>query len=217
MQRIDGVGEVLQQCTGVLLDQFGVLHDGKVPYPHAAAAVKRLADAGKQIIVLSNSSRRSGGTIGKLVKMGFKQEWFTGKLGHAVAGCGFTCNYTALSAFYSKRHTSSPVIKCRTWTTASAPPAPHLGTSALDTTPLLTCMSTLGRQHMVLLVQLPVASSTAAAAAVGAITSGELTHRYLSTRPTPWWQQLGSRCIHITWSSRGTISLEGLGLQVSPP
>lgn len=90
MQRIDGVGEVVQQCTGVLLDQFGVLHDGKVPYPNAVAAVERLADAGKQIIVLSNSSRRSGGTIGKLVKMGFKQEWFTGSSGrlpHDAADC----------------------------------------------------------------------------------------------------------------------------------
>jgi hypothetical protein len=51
-------------------------------------------------------------------------------------------------------------------------------------------------------------------AAAGAVTSGELTHRFLSTRPTPWWQQLGTKCIHLTWSSRGTISLEGLGLQV---
>lgn len=48
----------------------------------------------------------------------------------------------------------------------------------------------------------------------GAITSGELTHCYLAERPDPWWQQLGTRCIHVTWSSRGTISLDGLALQV---
>lgn len=86
MQRIGSVDGVLQQCTGVLLDQFGVLHDGKVPYPHAVAAVQRLADAGKQIIVLSNSSRRSGGTIGKLAKMGFKEEWFTGTEVRLITG-----------------------------------------------------------------------------------------------------------------------------------
>jgi ribonucleotide monophosphatase NagD (HAD superfamily) len=85
MQRIDSIEQCLEQCTGVLLDQFGVLHDGKVPYPHAVAAVQKLADAGKQIIILSNSSRRSGGTIGKLAKMGFKEEWFTGAL--AAAEC----------------------------------------------------------------------------------------------------------------------------------
>lgn len=48
----------------------------------------------------------------------------------------------------------------------------------------------------------------------GAITSGELTHRFLEARPDAWWQQLGRRCIHITWSSRGAISLDGLGLEV---
>lgn len=80
MQRIDSIEQCLEQFTGILLDQFGVLHDGKVPYPHAAAAVQRLAEAGKQIIILSNSSRRSGGTIGKLAKMGFKEEWFAGVL-----------------------------------------------------------------------------------------------------------------------------------------
>jgi len=62
------------------LDQFGVLHDGKQPYPQAVAAVGRLAAAGKQILVLSNSSRRSGGTIGKLEKMGFNASWFAGVL-----------------------------------------------------------------------------------------------------------------------------------------
>lgn len=77
-QRIHSLDSVLEQCTGVLLDQFGVLHDGKVPYPHAAVAVERLAQAGCNIIILSNSSRRSGGTIGKLARMGFKEEWFAG-------------------------------------------------------------------------------------------------------------------------------------------
>ena len=29
-----------------------------------------------------------------------------------------------------------------------------------------------------------------------------------------WWQGLGNRCLHFTWSSRGSISLDGLGLEV---
>jgi hypothetical protein len=73
---------VLLRCCKlqfVLLDQFGVLHDGQQPYPQAIAAVKQLHAAGKQVLVLSNSSRRSGGTIGKLAKMGFKEEWFAGE------------------------------------------------------------------------------------------------------------------------------------------
>ena len=48
----------------------------------------------------------------------------------------------------------------------------------------------------------------------GAVTSGDMAYEHLDRRPSPWWEELGRRCIHLTWSSRGTISLEGLGLQV---
>ncbi|KAH9297826.1 hypothetical protein KI387_029508, partial [Taxus chinensis] len=48
---------------------------------------------------------------------------------------------------------------------------------------------------------------------VGAITSGELTHQYLLRRDDPWFAALGRHCIHMTWSERGSISIEGLGLQ----
>lgn len=43
---------------GVLLDQFGVLHDGKNAYPDAIEAVSKLARQGRKIVILSNSSRR---------------------------------------------------------------------------------------------------------------------------------------------------------------
>merc|ERR1712226_1120119 len=49
---------------------------------------------------------------------------------------------------------------------------------------------------------------------VGAITSGELTHQYLQRRDDSWFASLGRSCIHMTWSDRGAISLEGLDLQV---
>ncbi|PHT32932.1 hypothetical protein CQW23_29269 [Capsicum baccatum] len=49
---------------------------------------------------------------------------------------------------------------------------------------------------------------------VGAITSGTLTHQYLQRRDDAWFASLGRSCIHMTWSDRGAISLESLGLQV---
>lgn len=85
---------------GVLLDQFGVLHDGKQPYPHAIAAVQQLHAAGKTIVVLSNSSRRSGGTIGKLARMGFKEKWFAGT--KQQRGQIQTCLATTATLFSSK-------------------------------------------------------------------------------------------------------------------
>ncbi|KAL5537541.1 hypothetical protein UlMin_046015 [Ulmus minor] len=49
---------------------------------------------------------------------------------------------------------------------------------------------------------------------VGAITSGELTHQNLQRRDDAWFAALGRSCIHMTWSDRGLISLEGLDLEV---
>ncbi|TYH49523.1 hypothetical protein ES332_D10G143300v1 [Gossypium tomentosum] len=107
------------------LDQFGVLHDGKQPYPGAISTLEKLATTGAKMVIISNSSRRASTTIEKLKNLGFDPSLF-----------------------------------------------------------------------------------------VGAITSGELTHQYLQRRDNAWFAALGRSCIHMTWSDRGAISLEGLGLQV---
>ncbi|XP_008243043.1 PREDICTED: glycerol-3-phosphate phosphatase [Prunus mume] len=107
------------------LDQFGVLHDGKQPYPGAITTIKNLASSGAKMVIISNSSRRSSTTMEKLRSLGFDPSLF-----------------------------------------------------------------------------------------VGAITSGELTHQNLQRRDDAWFAALGKSCIHVTWSARGAISLEGLGLQV---
>ncbi|CAN1248108.1 5'-nucleotidase YutF [Linum perenne] len=107
------------------LDQFGVLHDGKQPYPGAIATLKKLATAGAKMVIISNSSRRASVTMEKMKTLGFDTSLFA-----------------------------------------------------------------------------------------GAITSGELTYQHLHRRDDGWFAALGNSCIHITWSDRGAISLEGLGLQV---
>ena len=63
---------------GVLLDQFGVLHDGKVAYPGAVDAVQRWAQAGVRVYILSNSSRRAAVALDKIESLGFAREWFAG-------------------------------------------------------------------------------------------------------------------------------------------
>ncbi|PHU01678.1 hypothetical protein BC332_31465 [Capsicum chinense] len=107
------------------LDQFGVLHDGKQPYPGAISALEKLATFGAKMVIFSNSSRRASITMEKLRSLGFDPSLFT-----------------------------------------------------------------------------------------GVITSGELTHQYLQRRDDAWFSSLGRSCIHMTWSDRGAISLEGLGLKV---
>ncbi|KAI5073253.1 hypothetical protein GOP47_0011266, partial [Adiantum capillus-veneris] len=108
-----------------LLDQFGVLHDGKNAYSGSIETLERIAGSGAQLIVISNSSRRAESTYRRLESLGFDPSLFS-----------------------------------------------------------------------------------------GVITSGELTHEYLQKRHDLWFAKLGRRCLHITWSERGSISLEGLDLEV---
>ena len=53
-----GMAAIADSYDSLLLDQFGVLHDGRVAYPAALDAVRRLAEAGKRLVILSNSGVR---------------------------------------------------------------------------------------------------------------------------------------------------------------
>lgn len=117
------VADIPSRYSVILLDQYGVLHDGVTPYPGAVDAVRSLA-ATRRVFILSNSSRRATACGAKLAALGFDPDWFA-----------------------------------------------------------------------------------------GAVTSGEVAHTRLSERPTLWWRSLGSRCVHITWSDRGAVSVDGLGLE----
>ncbi|XP_058202389.1 uncharacterized protein LOC131316892 isoform X1 [Rhododendron vialii] len=62
------------------LDQFGVLHDGKQPYPGAISTLERLATSGAKMVVISNSSRRASITMEKLKTLGFDPSLFLGAI-----------------------------------------------------------------------------------------------------------------------------------------
>ena len=67
---VDDVEALCASYDTILLDQFGVVHDGKVPYAGAPDLVKRLQRQGKRVVVLSNSSKRRRDTIERLEAMG---------------------------------------------------------------------------------------------------------------------------------------------------
>ena len=71
MSALTSLSEVAQQYDAFLLDQFGVIHDGKTAYDGAVAAVSELQRAGKKIVIISNSSRRRSDTAARLRSMGF--------------------------------------------------------------------------------------------------------------------------------------------------
>lgn len=60
------------------LDQFGVLHDGKQPYPGAISTLEKLATSGAKMVIISNSSRRASTTMEKLKSLGFDPSLFVG-------------------------------------------------------------------------------------------------------------------------------------------
>lgn len=71
MIRLPGVAALLREADTFLVDQFGTLHDGSQPYPGALDALHRLRDAGKPVVVLSNSGKRSGPNQARLARLGF--------------------------------------------------------------------------------------------------------------------------------------------------
>uniref|UniRef100_A0A0E0ENJ0 Uncharacterized protein n=1 Tax=Oryza meridionalis TaxID=40149 RepID=A0A0E0ENJ0_9ORYZ len=62
------------------LHQFGVLQDGKKPYPGAVLALEKLAEKGAKMVIISNSSRRSSVTMEKLESLGFDPSCFLGAI-----------------------------------------------------------------------------------------------------------------------------------------
>ena len=77
---VSGVSALESNYDVVLLDQYGVIHDGRVAYPSALDAVRRLSEAGKSIWILSNSGRRAEDTLDKITKLGFHRSWFAGAM-----------------------------------------------------------------------------------------------------------------------------------------
>lgn len=73
---VSGMENLADRFDAFLIDQFGVLRDGRGPYPGAAETLSRLKRAGKRIIILSNSGKRSVENDRRLAALGFDpQSW----------------------------------------------------------------------------------------------------------------------------------------------
>jgi len=56
---LPGIAEVASHYQGLILDLWGVLHDGRAPMPGVIDCLERLKAAGKRTVVLSNAPRRA--------------------------------------------------------------------------------------------------------------------------------------------------------------
>ena len=74
---IDGLQELpLDRYDAIILDQYGVLHNGEALLDGVAEALERLhAGGARKLVVLSNTSKRRGPLIAELPGRGFRSEW----------------------------------------------------------------------------------------------------------------------------------------------
>ncbi len=76
MKLISGISEIIDKYDIFILDQWGVIHDGKKGYTLAIECVQQLVKQNKKLIIISNSSKRKSETITRLPKLGFKENQF---------------------------------------------------------------------------------------------------------------------------------------------
>jgi len=77
---ITGLREVADQFDAVLLDQWGALHEGKAIFPDARKCVEELRRAGRKILVLSNSGKRSQENVKRIADLGLPPDTYDGVL-----------------------------------------------------------------------------------------------------------------------------------------
>ena len=74
--RINGLSEITAQFDGMLIDQFGVIHDGQKLYPGTLRVLSELKALGIPVAVMTNSGKRAEANRKRLVKMGVPRDCF---------------------------------------------------------------------------------------------------------------------------------------------
>ncbi len=74
--RISGLSEIARNFDGMLIDQFGVIHDGQKLYPGAAEAMAQLAESGIPVVIMTNSGKRAKASVERTVRLGIAREHF---------------------------------------------------------------------------------------------------------------------------------------------
>lgn len=69
VELINSIHAIADRFDAIVLDQWGVLHDGSAPYPSAQMTVKCLS--GTTLGVLSNSGKRAAPNVTRIAEMGF--------------------------------------------------------------------------------------------------------------------------------------------------
>jgi HAD superfamily hydrolase (TIGR01459 family) len=69
-RQVGGMRELAARYDGVILDLWGVVHDGTAPFPGVVDCLERLIGAGKRIVLLSNAPRRADDVGRRIAQIG---------------------------------------------------------------------------------------------------------------------------------------------------
>lgn len=72
MTLCQGLYELMDSYDGFIMDQWGVLHNGVAPYEGVIDTLNHLKQRKKQVVILSNSAKRSDDNVERLKKLGIK-------------------------------------------------------------------------------------------------------------------------------------------------
>lgn len=73
---IDGLAALATRYDAFLLDQFGVLHDGTTVYPGVLPCLEALKQAGKRVVILSNSGTLQQPNRRRLAGLGIPEDLY---------------------------------------------------------------------------------------------------------------------------------------------
>jgi HAD superfamily hydrolase (TIGR01459 family) len=76
MRRIAGLRDIARNFDAMLIDQFGVLHDGQMLYPGAAEVMAELHALHIPVVVMTNSGKRAAPNAARVVSMGIARAHF---------------------------------------------------------------------------------------------------------------------------------------------
>ena len=74
---INSISNIVNEFETFILDQWGVMHDGKKVYKHAVDCINKLYSLGKNLIMISNSSKKKYSIIKNIKSLGYNYEYFT--------------------------------------------------------------------------------------------------------------------------------------------
>jgi len=75
-EQLPGIRTVAERYQGIILDLWGVVHDGQTAFPHSAATFERLKAAGIKVVLLTNAPRRSHTLASQLQGLGIDRSLY---------------------------------------------------------------------------------------------------------------------------------------------